>query len=103
MRHRLLGNSGLRVSELFPGAMEDLPSGGGADLVAESDEFAVHAPIPPGGIFGGQAHGQGTDAGGDGWSARLAARGGPAASDELAVPVQDRGRGGQESVTATNR
>ena len=41
--------------------------------------------------------------GGDGWSARPAARGGPAASDELAVPVQDRGWGDQESVTATNR
>src|SRR4051812_22198138 len=31
-----------------------------------------------------------------------AARRGPAASDELAVPAQDRGRGDQESVDATN-
>jgi hypothetical protein len=62
----------------------------------------VHPPIPPDGIFGGQAHGQGADTGGDGGSACPHGQGGPAASDELAVPVQDPRRGDQESVTATN-
>jgi hypothetical protein len=79
--------------------VEHLPHGGGADLVAESDEFAVHAPIPPGRIFGGQAHGQGADTGGNGRSACLHGWGGPAAADELAVPAQDGGRRDQESVT----
>jgi len=50
---------GLRVEELRPGRpgsprrwvdarrVKDFSHGGGADLVAASDEFAVHAPIPP--------------------------------------------------------
>jgi hypothetical protein len=61
----------------------------------------VHAPVAPRRILGGEAHDQGADTGGDGWSARLAAWGGPAAGDELAVPAQERGRGDQESLTAT--
>ncbi|MDT7563744.1 MAG: hypothetical protein QOG76_2368 [Pseudonocardiales bacterium] len=83
--------------------MQDLPDGGGADLVAESDELAVDAPVPPGGILGGQAHDQGTDAGGDAGSTRPRVRGGPAVADEVAVPAQDRGRGDQESAAATRR
>ncbi len=54
---------GLRLEKLRPGRTgppgcgidsgraEDFPCGGGADLVAESGEFAVDAPIPPGGIL----------------------------------------------------
>jgi hypothetical protein len=103
-----------RLEELRPGRpgpprcgidarrVEDLPHGGGADLVAESDEFAVQAPIPPGGIFGGQAHGQGGNAGGDGWSGCPDGWSGPAALDEVMVPAQDRGRGDQESVAAAS-
>lgn len=73
-----------------------------ADLVAESEEFAVHASIPPGGILGGQAHGQGAKAGGDGGSTWPRVRGGPAAADEVALPAQDRGWSDQESVTAAS-
>jgi len=105
---------GLRLEELRPGRpatprrrvdarrVKDLPHGRGADLVAESDELTVHAPIPPGGIFGGQAHGQGADAGGDGWSACQHGRGRPAAAYELTVPAQDRGRCDEESVAAAS-
>jgi hypothetical protein len=32
--------------------MEDLPDGGGADLVSESGEFAVDATIAPGRVLG---------------------------------------------------
>ncbi len=37
-----------------------MPDGGGADLVAESGEFAVDAPVAPGGVLGGETDGQGT-------------------------------------------
>jgi len=40
--------------------VQDLPDGGGADLVAESGEFAVDAPVAPGGVLGGETDGQGT-------------------------------------------
>jgi hypothetical protein len=36
------------------GGLEDLPDGGGADLVAEAGEFAVYSPVAPGGILVGQ-------------------------------------------------
>jgi hypothetical protein len=81
-------------------AAEDRPHGGGADLVAESGEFAVYASIPPGGILRGQAHDQGADAGADGGSARARVRGGPAAADELPMPAQDRGRGDEQPAAA---
>ena len=72
--------------------MQDLPDGGGADLVAEAGEFAVDASVSPGGVLGGQAHDQGAEASGDGGSTGSGRLGGPAAGDELAVPAQDRGR-----------
>jgi len=80
---------GLRSEELRPGRTgasrcgidagraEDSPDGGGADLVAESGEFAVHAPIAPGRIFGGQPDDQAPEACGDGGSAGAGVRGGP--------------------------
>jgi hypothetical protein len=70
-------------------------------VVAESGEFAVDAAIPPGGILGGQANGQGAEAGGDGRAACPDGLGGPAASEQLPVPAQDRGRRDQESAAAT--
>ena len=82
--------------------MEDFPDRRGADLVAESGEFAVDAPIAPRRVLGGQAKDQSADAGGDGGSAGAGLRGGPAASEELAVPAQDRGRGDQESAPPTS-
>ena len=105
---------GLRAEELRPGRTcssrrgidarrgEDLPHGGGADLIAEPDEFAVDAAIPPVGILGSEAHDQRTDTGGDSGSANACRRGGPAAADELMVPAQDRGRSDQESAAATS-
>jgi hypothetical protein len=45
---------------------EDLPNGGGADLVAEPAELAVDGAIPPAGILGSEAHDQCADTGGDG-------------------------------------
>ena len=103
---------GLRAEELRPGrsgspgrgvdsgGVQDLPDGGGADLVAESGEFAVDAAVAPGGVLGGQAQDQGTDAGGDGGSAGPGVLGGPAAGDELAVPAQDRRWGDQQAAAA---
>ena len=71
--------------------MQDLPDGGGADLVAESGEFAVDAAVPPGRVLGGQAQDQGAQSGGDGGTTRPSRRGGPAAGEELPVPAQDGG------------
>ena len=42
------GRTGPSRRGIDPGRVQDLPDGGGADLVAESGEFAVDAPIPPG-------------------------------------------------------
>ena len=86
---------GLRSEELRPGrsgpprrgvdagGVQDFPDGGGADLVAEAGEFAVDAPVPPGGVLGGQAHDQGAEAGGDGRSTGPDGLGGPAAGDRV--------------------
>jgi hypothetical protein len=60
----------------------------------------VNASLSPGGVLGGQAHGQGTQAGGDGRSSGPDGLGGPAAGDELAVPAQDSG-GGDEQPEAS--
>src|SRR5215470_17413193 len=38
-----------------PGVMQDLPHRGRRDRVAELDELALHAPVPPRGIVGGDA------------------------------------------------
>ena len=94
------GRSGPASFWIDPRCVEDLPHGGGADLVAESGEFAVDAPVAPRRILGGQAHDQGTDARGNGGATRPSVRGGPAASDELAVPAQNRGRSDEEVLGA---
>jgi len=59
--------AGLRGQELLPGRaraagcgvdpgiMQDLPHRRGSDRVAELDEFALHAPVPPSGIVGRDA------------------------------------------------
>jgi len=106
---------GLGVEELRPGGtgspwrgidargVEDGPHGGGADRVAESGEFAVHAAISPGGILGRQAHDQRADTGGDGRSACPDGLAGPSPADEVPVPAQDGGRGDQQSAAATSK
>jgi len=95
------GRSGPPRCGIYPGSVQDLPDCGGADLVAESGEFAVDAAVAPGGVLGGQANDQGTDTFGDGGPARSVARCGPAAADELAVPAQDRGRCDEQPESAT--
>jgi hypothetical protein len=74
------------------GCVQELPDGGGADLVAEAGELAVDAAVAPGRVLGGQTEDQGTQAGGDGGSTGLGGLGGPAAGDQLSVPAQDRRR-----------
>ena len=63
------------------GAVQDLPDGGGADLVAEADEFAVDASVAPSGVLGGQADDQSAHAGGHGGSTRSGRLGRPAAGE----------------------
>ena len=75
----------------MPALLQDLPDGGGADLVAEAGEFAVDASVSPGGVLGGQADGEGAEAGGDCWPTAWGGLGGPAAGDESPVPAQDGG------------
>ena len=43
---------GVRVD---PGVVQDLPHSGGGDRVAEFDQFALHAPVPPRGVVGRDA------------------------------------------------
>jgi hypothetical protein len=46
----LSGRAGAAGCGADPGGMQDLPDRGGSDRVAGSDEFALHAPVPPGRI-----------------------------------------------------
>jgi hypothetical protein len=77
----------------MPASREDLPHGGGGDAVAETDQFALHAPVSPGGILGGHAddelldHRCGRETAGSTACGVV-----PFARDEFAVPGQDRGR-----------
>jgi hypothetical protein len=43
----LSGRAGAAGCGAGPGVTQDLPDRGGSDRVAESDEFALHAPVPP--------------------------------------------------------
>src|SRR6266498_5959560 len=43
----LSGRAGAAGCGADPGGMQDLPYHGGRDRVAGSDEFALHAPVPP--------------------------------------------------------
>jgi hypothetical protein len=74
-----------------------------ADLVAQPGEFAVDASVAPGGVLGGQADGESTQAGGDGWSTGSGWLGGPAAGDESPVPAQDRGGRDEHSEASARR
>src|SRR5215213_5048818 len=48
------GRSGSPRRRVDAGGVQDVPDGGGADLVAEAGEFAVDASISPGGVLGGR-------------------------------------------------
>jgi hypothetical protein len=85
------------------GSMEDLPHGGGADLVTETGELAMDAAISPGRVLGGQADGERAQAGWDRGASGLGRRGGPLAGNESAVPAQDRRGGHQQTETSTVR
>jgi len=86
------GRTGASRCGIDAGRAEDLPDGGGADLVAKCGELTGQVPIAPGRVVGGQAQDRRADAGGDGGSARAGVRGGPAAPDQVSVPAQDRCR-----------
>jgi hypothetical protein len=83
--------SGAAGRGIDAGAVQDLPGGGGADLVAEASELAVDPSVSPGGVLGGQPDGERAEAGRDGWSTGWRWLGGPAAGDESPVPAQDGG------------
>jgi len=64
---------GLAAQEISPGGalpfrggrdavlLEDFPDGGGGDLDAEGDEFAVDAPVSPGAVLSGEAQHESAD------------------------------------------
>jgi hypothetical protein len=70
--------AGLGGEELLPGwagavgpwvdagAVQDVPSGAGRDLVAEADQFAVDTSVPPGRVVCGQSQHQVPDLAGGG-------------------------------------
>jgi hypothetical protein len=94
------GGSGPPCRRGDAGCVQDLPDGGGADLVAESGEFAVDASVAPNRVLGGQAHRQYPQSGWDRWSAGSAIVGGPAAGDESSVPAQECGWGDEHACSA---
>jgi hypothetical protein len=92
------GGSGSAGRRVDASVVQDLPDGGGADLVAEAGEFAVDASVAPGGVLSCQPDDKSSEAGGDGWSSRARRLSGPAAAgDESPMPAQDR-RGRDEQT-----
>jgi hypothetical protein len=56
--------------------------------MAEADQLALDAPVPPARIVAGHLQHQGSDRRRDRWSARPSARVGPAVGNELGMPTQ---------------
>ena len=97
------GGSGSPGCRIYTSVVQDLPDRGGADLIAEADEFTVDASITPGRVLRGQADRQGTEAGGDRWSAGSGGLGGPVARNESLVSAQDRRGGDEQPESAASR
>jgi len=67
--------------------------------MAEPDQFALHAPVAPGGVLGGHAHHEVLDGCCGGWTSGSAACGVvPLSGDQPAVPGQDRGSSDREDL-----
>lgn len=69
---------------------EDLPHRRRRDGVAEADEFALDASMPPGRVVLGESHDQSADLGTRWRSSRVSAALGPVAGDSSTVPSQQR-------------
>ncbi len=82
--------------------LEDFPDGGGCQFDAEECEFAVDAPVAPGGVLLGEAEYEAADGSDCAGAARtpFAAETGMTAVHEVAVPAQDGVRGDDESEPA---
>ena len=88
------GRSGAPGYGVEAGGGEEIPHGSGGNGVAESDEFAVDAPVSPGRVLVGEPQHQRADRGAGRWPAygcRLV-RVGPRAGQEFAVPAQQGSR-----------
>lgn len=82
--------------------LEDFPDGGGRQLDAEEREFAVDAPVAPGGVFFGEAEYEAADGGDCARAAgtRVAAEADVTVIHEVAVPAQD---GSGETMSRSRR
>jgi hypothetical protein len=76
------GRSGLSGSGVDASGVEDLPHGGGGDVLAEPDELALDASVAPAGVLSSHPQYQSVDGFRSGWAAGSASRVGPAAGDE---------------------
>src|SRR5262249_48621352 len=92
----LPGRAGPTGRRVDTGVAQNLPYGTGRDVIAEPNQFALHAAMPPGGGLGRQPQDQSADARVDRWPAGPDMREGPVASDQLAVPAKERGRSDEE-------
>jgi hypothetical protein len=99
-RQELLpGRAGAAGCEADPGGVQDLPHGGGRDPVAELDEFALHAPVPPGRMVRSDADDELPDHSRRGRSSGTPpVRVIPFACDQSPVPGQQRRRGHREHL-----
>src|SRR6266516_4922555 len=80
-----------------PGVVKDLPYRGGRDRVAEPDEFALYAPVPPGRVVDSHADHELADRGCRGRPPRTPpARVIPVACDQPPVPGEQCRRGHRE-------
>ena len=82
------------------GVLEDLPDRGCADVVAETDEFAVDAAVAPGRVLGRHVDDEAPDLGVGGRPTSRLGWLGPVPGDASAVPAQQRVGGDEPSVAA---
>ena len=74
-------------------SLDDRPHRARRNRVAKPGEFAVDAPVTPGGVLCGQPQDQPTQFGCRAAACGAAARRGPALLDQVPAPSQDRARG----------
>ena len=83
-----------------PGVVQDLPHRGGSDRVAELDELALHAPVPPGRVARRDADHELADRGCRGRPPGTPpVRVIPFACDQAPMPGEQRRRGHREHLT----
>src|SRR6266851_3802500 len=85
------------------GGLEDLPDGGGRNLVPETREFAADSPVAPGRVVAGHLQHEPADRRAGARPSWCPPRIGPAALNQIGVPAQKGARGDDQGQLAAVR